>query len=147
VVLTHINSSTLGEIKMAFDVFEAYATDEKLEVEGTWIPHNGAKFKVARTGNSEYTKLINKEYEENRIALSQQGEEAEKLDVEIMIGVMARTILLGFEGVSYQGKEMKYSIENAKTLLRIKEFRAVVSAWAREINNYKFKKEEDEIKN
>lgn len=128
---------------MGLDVFQSYATDEKLETEGTWREvKGGAKLLVARAGNSAYAKALQKQYEMHQKVLEGDDQAAEDKSTEIMIDVTARTILLGWDGISYQGKVMEYSVENAKKLLRVKDFRRMVQDLAQQFDAYKVKEEE-----
>jgi hypothetical protein len=128
---------------MGLDVFQSFATDEKLEAEGTWREiKGGAKLLVARAGNSAYAKALTKQFDLHQNVLQGDDQAAEDKSSEIMIDVTARTILLGWEGISYLGKPMDYSVENAKTLLKIKDFRRLVQDLAQQFDAYKVKEEE-----
>jgi hypothetical protein len=90
---------------MALDIFAQYATDETLEENGTWFQiGGGARVLVARSGNRKYGKMLTKEVERNKKALDLNDDAADKLSEEIMIAVIADTILLGWEDVSVQGQ-------------------------------------------
>ena len=100
---------------MALDIFAQFATDETLEENGTWFPiGGGARVLVARSGNRKYAKLLTKEVERNKKALDLNDDAADKLSEEIMIGVIAETILLGWEDVSFKGEVLEYNVANAK---------------------------------
>jgi len=58
-----------------------------------------------------------------------------------MIDVMAETILLGWSGVSFKGVDMPYTLDNAKTLLAVKDFRKHVAGLADQMDAYKVKAE------
>ena len=132
---------------MALDIFAQFATDETLEENGTWFPiGGGARVLVARSGNRKYAKMLTKEVERNKKALDLNDEAADKLSEEIMIGVIAETILLGWEGVSYKGKELDYNVANAKLVLAHKEFRKTVAQFADDVSAFKFKETEDQGK-
>jgi hypothetical protein len=133
--------------KPMLDVFAEFATDEVLEVEGTWVPYGVAQFKVARTGTRKYAKLISDMVEENRLLLDKNDAEAEKLDIQIGIDAIAQAILVDWKDVSYLGKPMSYSVENAKTLLKHRDFRMLVLAWAADITKFKAKRMDDVVKN
>jgi hypothetical protein len=124
------------------DIFNTYATDEVAEVEGRWQKiGKDAKVLVARTGNARYQKEFRKALERHEGDLGTGSEEADKLAEEILIEVMAKTILLGWEGLSYQGQTVEYSVDMAKTLLRVKDFRKRVMAIADNLENFKIQAE------
>jgi hypothetical protein len=129
------------------DIFEAYATDETAEVNGTWQQLNGADFLVARAGNRNYAKKLTDLVERNQKALDRKDEAADKLSDQIMIDVLAETILLGWKNVSFKGKELPYSVANAKTLLAVKDFRREVLKMADDVAQFRAKLEEEQAKN
>lgn len=129
------------------DIFEQFATDPTLENEGVWVPHGGAKFLIARTGNSKYAKLLTSLAEKNQTLLDMKNEEADKISDEIMIEVMAKTVLLGWEGVSYKRNPLEYSPENAMMLLRHRDFRVQVTKWATDQAAYRAKLAEEQLGN
>ena len=132
---------------MALDIFAQFATDETLEENGTWFPiGGGARVLVARSGNRKYAKLLTKEVERNKKALDLNDDAADKLSEEIMIGVIAETILLGWEGVSFKGEEIEYNVANAKKLLAVKDFRKAVAQFADDVSAFKFKETEEQGK-
>ncbi|MGL4808972.1 MAG: hypothetical protein ACRC4O_09550, partial [Giesbergeria sp.] len=52
------------------DIFSAFATDEKKEVEGAWfdVPGGDARIKVARSSNTRYAQAVVKAYEKYKNA-------------------------------------------------------------------------------
>lgn len=131
------------------DIFAAYATDETKEVEGAVVQlGGGATMTVARIGNPNYTRVIIAEHEKAAEALKNLPDaEARELDVDVLCGVLAETILLGFTDISFQGKPMKYSKANAVKLLKIKDFRVRVLKEASDLENYRAKFDEAAVKN
>lgn len=128
---------------MSFDIFTAFATDENLENNGTTFPlGKGASVIVARAGNPAYAKLLNKLVEQSRVALDAEDEAAEELSKSIMIDVYAQTILLGWNNLSFKGEELgDYSVEKAKKLLAVKDFRIHIDKLSNQIDAYKVKAE------
>lgn len=120
------------------DIFAQFGTDKTLEQEGSWIPLGGkARIKVARAGNKKYGRLLNTQVDKNRIILDSKTDEADDLSDEIMIDVLAQSILLDFEGLSFKGKDLPYSLDNAKILLAIPDFRATVTAHSKNVENFR----------
>jgi hypothetical protein len=129
------------------DIFAQYATDASLENNGTWQELGDAKFLVARTGNRKYVQALSAAVEKNQKLLDAKGEAADTLSDKIMVDVLASTILLGWEGVSFKGQPLDYSVDNAKTLLAIRDFRREIVKLADSIDGYRAKLEEEQVKN
>ena len=127
---------------MALDIFAQFATDESLEDNGAWFEiGGGASVLVARSGNRKYAKMLTKEVERNKKVLDLNDDAADKKSEEIMIAVIAETILLGWKDVSFKGEALEYSIPNAKKLLAVKDFRKAIGQFADDVSAFKFKEE------
>jgi len=135
----------------AIDLFAAFATDDSAEQKGTPTQLPGAGdtlFYVARDSNKAYIKLLQQRVKQNRAVLDSKGDAAEAMSEKIITEVMAKTILLGWNGtVNYKGKPLEYSLENATTLLSHKEFRAVVNKVATDMEIFKIVKDDEDVKN
>jgi hypothetical protein len=133
------------------DLFNAFAVDTEAQEKGTLTQIPGAgdtKWLIARAGNKNYAKLMNKLAKQNRAVLDSKGDAADAKAKEIVINVMAKTILLGFEGeITYKGKQFTYSEDLVKELLAHEEFRAAVSSVADDMNTFKAVKDEEDEKN
>lgn len=133
------------------DLFSAFATDNSKEQEGTLTQLPGAgdtKFRICREGNKAYSKMLQRLVKQNRAVLDSKGDAAEKKSDEILVDVIASTILTGWEGkVRYQGKDLEYSKDNAKTLLSHKEFRNTVIKVAGDMETFKAVTDEEDEKN
>lgn len=129
------------------DIFATYAVNEDLENNGTWVEMGDARFLVARAGNKAYSKMFTKEYERNQRALDRKDAAADELAERLMVKVIAKTILLGWENVKFNGVDMPYSVENAEKLLAIKDFRRDVMKMADDFDAYKAVKAGEDEKN
>lgn len=133
------------------DLFSAFATDSSFEQEGTLTKLQNCgdtDFRIARMPNPSYSKLIQKQVKMNRAVLDSKGDAAEKASDNILINVMAKTVLLGWEGeISYKGKKYEYSEEVAKMLLAHRDFRDTVSKVASDMETFKLVKDEEDEKN
>ena len=130
------------------DIFAQFATNEAAENDGVFVPFGEAQFLVAREGNRKYVKLLTAAVEKNQKLLDAKDDAASDLSDKIMIDVMAKSILLGWEGkVGYKGKLLPYSEANAKMLLAIKDFRREVSKMAADIGNFKVEQVKEKEKN
>lgn len=124
------------------DIFATFATDEKAEQEGAWFPlGKDCKVLVARAGNPAYTSALRKALEKSQIDLESGGPDADHLAENLMIDVMANTILLGWEGLSFKGKSVEHTTEMAKTMLKVKDFRKKISGFSDNFEAFRVKAE------
>lgn len=132
------------------DIFEQFASDEALEVEGRWVDYApGIRFKIARSGNKHFGRLFSREYGKNKMILEGKGEAAEAKSDELLAKVYAKTILVGWEGpIKFQGEDFsKYTEERAEKMLKLKDFRRWVSAQSEDFEAYKAVQEAADAKN
>jgi len=132
------------------NIFKNFATDEKVEENGKEIQIGDTSFiTVAREGNKRYQRMFTKLYEASQFVLKQKNDAAEVRAVEITIEVMAHTILLGWRGMDApdDSPDMPYSIENAKLLLAVKDFRKMVDGYSKDFANFKAAEEVETAKN
>ena len=133
---------------MALDIFAQFATDETKEEDGIWVDiGDDSEILVARAGNKKYGKMISKEYEKHKKLLDLKNEASEKKSEEVMIDVLAKTILLGWKNIMFKGEELPYSLDNAKMLLAVKDFRKLVAQYADDTEQYKVAVQEEVAKN
>jgi hypothetical protein len=124
------------------DIQASFLTDPKLEDEGVWKPiGKGAELLLARAGNRKYAKMLNKQITANSNTLDLDDDIAEAKSDEIMITCLAAHVLLGWKKLSFGGKEVAYSPENAKMLLAVKDFRKLVMRLSDDMEAYLVKKE------
>lgn len=129
--------------EQVLDIFEAYATDEDAENNGRWFPlGKGGHVKVARTGNENYSKLFKKLVEAKEADLNEGGPAADALANEILLQVESQTVLVDWKGIGFQGKQVEYSPEMAKTMLGVKDFRRKINALAGSFENYRIREEQ-----
>lgn len=134
----------------AVDIFAEFATNEALENEGVWVPFKGdVEFLIARAGNKAYNKALALQYKKNKALLDANSDASEAKSEEIMVDVAARHVLKGWKGtVTHKGENLgAYSIEGAKRLLALKQFREWVMAQASEFSQYKAVQEDESAKN
>lgn len=129
------------------DVFKQYATDEVKESDGVWVSlgreddPQAPAILVARSGNKKYTKLITQLVEKNQRALDLKNEAADELSDQLMIHVMALTILLGWRNIEFKGQPMAVTVDNGKLLLSVKDFRKLVAKHSDDIEHYRVAQE------
>lgn len=132
---------------MSFDL-DSLATNPQLEVDGVWrdLP-KGAKIKVARWGNEEFQRMIRRNFKSNRAVIEGEDEIADKVTEEILIKVMAHTVLRDAQGIKFKGEEItKYTPDIGIQMLKLKDFREKVKGLAEDMSAYQDKKEEEAVK-
>lgn len=136
---------------MSVDLFAAFAVDTQAEKDGTYTQIPGAgdtRWLVARTNSVKYQTMLSKAVRRNKNILDSGGETARLKSDEILTNVMAKTVLLGWEGkVRYKGDMLEYSEDNAKLLLAHRDFRDAVMAVADSAETFKIQQDEEDEKN
>ena len=129
---------------MSFDLTAAYATNSKLVEDGAKMVLTEDSFCIiARIPNEKYTRKLSKEVERHQRLLDLKTDESEKMSNIIMSSVLAETVLIGWEGLVFEGKPIKYSVENAQKVLRAyPDFRRSIVEFANDITNYRSEAEE-----
>jgi len=121
-------------------------TNEDLENSGVWRElGNGAKLLLARLGNAEFSKMFAE-------LVQPYAETGTKVPVdvqkEVSVKCLARTVLLGWEGIFDGETPLEYSYDNAvRVLTEIKDFRELVLKLAADLDAYKDKKDEELVGN
>ena len=132
----------MSEEQTFYDV-SALETDPALEVEGVWrdLPRGG-KVKVARWQNTEFSRLMRTKYKANRDLLDGEDELSDKIGQDVMVEVMAVTILKDVSGIGHKGKLIqKYTPEIGIELLKVKDFREKIKALSDQMDQYQHKQE------
>lgn len=132
------------------DLFKEYATDERAEEDGTEIPNGEQVYLIARSNNRNYAKMLTKLVNKHQRVLDQKDKAADQKSDEIMIEVIANTILKGWKHpmvVERGGEPVPYSIENAKKALKLKDFRTDVMKMADDREAFRLKELEEQEKN
>ena len=124
--------------------------DKKTQSEGVWVEYdNETSFLVARMGNPKFKQRFTA-----LMSPHQRKFDAGKLDMEMQSQIMARavseTILLDWQGLKMDGKELKYTKEKAFEILSdptAEEFLAIIIEYAQDNENYRNEKLEGMAKN
>jgi hypothetical protein len=123
------------------DIFSAFATDEKREVEGAWfeVPGGDARIKVARSSNQRYAQAVVKAYEKYKNA--PKNPHTERQQEADYTRLLAQYILVDWENVSFQGQELPYSVPSAEKLLSIRDFRVFVQKCSDDFDAFRVEQE------
>lgn len=99
------------------DLSKTFGTDKDLEKNGAWIDFGEGLFcLIARSGNPRYNRKFKEVSAPYKRAIRLETLADEKAE-ELMIQVMASTILLDWRGLTDNGVEVPYTPENAKAML------------------------------
>ena len=112
------------------DLLSLYATDVEKEQQGVWTDDlgGGMRLKIARLRNSNFKQLyqkLTKPYERQIRARTLD----EATENRILNQCLAKTVLLGWENLTYAGQKLEHSLENALSVLsdpRLVDFRDLV---------------------
>lgn len=109
-----------------------FRTDATLEVDGVEIPvGDGLTLRIARAGNDKASAEYRRLTSDPRVQMAIRTNTMDPAEMRRIVDeVYASTILLGWSGLTEDGKEIPYSREKAKELLGIRDFRAMVQSLA-----------------
>ena len=133
------------------DIDKVFGFDEKMAQDGVKMELDAEGkqyFIVRRVPNSDYEHLLSGEWRRYKKILDMKTEESEKLSQKLMANVLAKTVLIGWEGVSLKGKKLPaYSVEVAKNLLiDYPAMRTAILDFAQEMDNFRPTDNVEEIK-
>jgi hypothetical protein len=133
-----------------FDIDKVYGFDEKLSHDGVKMVLDAAGeqyFLVRRIPNPDYERLLSKEFRRHKKVLDLETADSEKLSQKLMSEVLAKTILIGWDGVALKGKKLAFSVENAvKLLIEYPVLRSSIMEFAQDIKNFRPAESVEEIK-
>lgn len=120
------------------DINKIYSTDKELETNGVWVDiGDGAKLLIARIGNPVYAAALRGTLKPYKRQI-QNGTLDEDLSTDILNKIYASTILLNWEGITADGKNVKYTEAKAlEYLTEYDDFRAVVIEIASTMETYR----------
>jgi len=133
---------------MGFDL-NKIATDGDAEVNGVWTPDlgDGLKLKIARINNPHYAREVMRFAKEHTNAFNTLDIDADE-DDEALIKIYAQTILLDWEGLEEDGKEVVYSIDEAFRIMhKYRDFYLLVKTEASKVEYFRLKKIEEDSGN
>lgn len=127
---------------------DSYKIDDKVSVEGKWVPiGKDAELKIARLNNEPYRDFIKKKLKPYKSAM-RAGAVDEDLLNAVVVQAMARHILLDWKGLKESGQPLVYSIEECERILKEKEqFRELVASLANDADLFREAEIEDGTKN
>lgn len=124
------------------------AVDPTASEEGTWANFLGGRFLIARHNCEKANQLRAKLTLENWDKISAGDEAAEELAREITARVTAETILLGWEGVTKDGKAVEYTPELGYQYLidpRFRDLSQFIENYSLNRANYREKAEREVV--
>lgn len=106
-----------------FNLLKTFGTDVDKTDNGAWVAvSEGVSFKLARLNRPEYVAYRTKIQEEHSVELTvlrstQKYKELEALSAKLYAKVLANTIVKDWEGVTYDGDEIPFTVEACENLL------------------------------
>jgi len=133
---------------MPLDLSEEFERDPKAEVEGVWENIGGdAELLIAAWENPEYMKALRSIPRSLRRRL-EAGRITPEEDQKLMAKIMAQTVLLGWKNVTYKGKDLPYTQENAEmVLVKVPRFYSLVVELAQDEQRFLLSEKEKVGKN
>ena len=133
---------------MTYDLSKEYNTDSKKEEEGVWEPMGGdCKVLVAAWNNPKFDEALAAQPRQIRRRID-RGKLSDADDREIMVVVVADTILLGWKNLLDDGKEIKYTKAlAAKMLAKHPKFYRDIVAIANDESRYQKDDVAENLKN
>ena len=122
------------------NIYSKFKTDENAETNGVWVDiGDGASVKVARLGNPNHEKIMERLRKPYRGILRTGGSLPDSVSTDIAIKGIVDSILLDWDGFQDEnGKDLPYSQEAADKLLReMKDFRELVAFLATEQETFR----------
>ncbi len=114
--------------------------DLKKQSEGTWIDVDGTtQVLIARMNNPKFKRMFEKLAAPYRSAIKRNFTD-DDIAEDIMTKVIAKTILLGWKGLTRDGKEVVYSVKEAELILSTPElatFKDLVIESANDEENFR----------
>lgn len=117
----------------------------ELSVDGTWVKHGDTEFLIASLSGHKYLDAMSK----HKASLA-GGKTLDELEAKIALGaILSETILLGWKGLTENGKEVKYTKSKAKHYLTdpdYNEFRVLIMGLASDQEHFRYKDIEKKAK-
>ena len=131
------------------DLKDRFLMNTDAETEGVWFVVGGPKerLKVARAANQVYAEALRKATKGREMALELETlPEGESND--ILATAAAEGLLKDWEGMTRDGKAIKYSVTNAKReMTDMPEFRRYVEKLSNRVDRFRAKQDADTEKN
>lgn len=114
--------------------------DLELESQGIWKAYRGTDFKcrIARIGNPRFEEASRELRQQARIRAIAEGDDLDSADInqsmDDLAEIVAKCVLLDWEGLTENGEEVKYSPAKAVELLKRRDLRDWY-AWILKVSN------------
>lgn len=120
-----------------FDLSEEYGFDEQRAAQGVWMDlGKGARLRIAMIGTPTYRKTVFLKAQQVS-ARSRNVQVSFDQNDSLTLAVLSESIVLGWEGIYDEGKELPYSPANVvKFLTKYPRFRDDIEAFASNASNF-----------
>lgn len=129
------------------DLFAKFGFDDTLETKGVWCDLGDGSCLIARFGNEKHQQTMVELRTAYKKELEADTPESQKLSRDLLIRTLVNTIVLDWKGMSYGGKELPYTPENATKVLQHREFREWVIGQALNADHYRATVLEEDLGN
>ncbi|MDD5486774.1 MAG: hypothetical protein WDA41_07965 [Candidatus Neomarinimicrobiota bacterium] len=133
-----------------FDIDKVFGFDDKMAQEGVkmFLDAKGEQyFLVRRIPNPDYERMLSREFRRNKRLLEMETPESELLSQKLMAEVLAKTVLIGWEGIAVKGKKLPFSVEGAaKILTEYPNLRSAVLEFGQDTKNFRPTDDVEEVK-
>jgi len=134
---------------MALNLGEVFGTDKDLEEEGKWFDIGGeARIKVARFGNKNHKKSLDKLRAPYKPVILRGGEIPEEANDDIIKRSLAESVLVDWDGlVDEKGEPIPYSPDAAyQAFCQYSDFLDLVSRLALDASQYRAMMQDETVK-
>ena len=111
--------------------------NESAEIEGSELNYRGVALNIARANNKNFKRMFREVLKPYKREF-EKGRMEDNVAEDLMIGCVAKTILVGWKNFKdTDGKEWKYTVQNAEALLRDdKDVYEAITEFSENIDNY-----------
>ena len=111
--------------------------NESAEVEGSELKYRGVTLVIARANNKNFKRMFREVLKPYKREF-EKGRMEDSVAEDLMIGCIAKTVLVGWKDFKdTDGKEWKYTVQNAEALLRDdKDAYEAITEFSENIDNY-----------
>lgn len=120
------------------DLKKTFGTNKDAEINGVWHTVGNARLLIARVNNQNYQRVLRRLISPNTTIVNTNSEESQELIKDYTLQAMAQAILVDWENLKEDDKEIPYSPENAYRILKeYPDFLELVSQKATDLKFYR----------
>jgi len=130
------------------DLTKDFKTDRRREIDGAWETlDSSSQVLVARLRNEKFNAAYARVPRGTRRMFEKGTLSEEQID-NFLCKIMAKSILLDWKGIEFEGKPLEYSVENSEMVLKaLPDFRIFIWELADDFQRFHDDSVEEDIKN